>query len=340
MLETTRTSDTPHDLADAAEAYVARTLHVTIGLRPWPIADQLPPYLSGAYRLMQAELGGVPVLWLLADEPVAPRALQKHIDALGTHWAGTTVAVFRSIPSYVRQRLVQRGIAFVVPGAQLYLPDLGFDFRERTTAPPPEREHLRPSAQLLLLRLLHRTPGGTLTASDVASALGYTLMTMSRAVAELDAAGLIAATKAGRAKTFRLAAGPRETWEAAQSRLRTPVVRRVAVPAVEWGDAPRLRAGLSALAEYSQLAAPVAPARAIGALQAREIEAIRRAVDDRWAIVAREEGEEETEVWSYDPRVLSDGPAVDRLSLFLSLRDDTDERVQAALTEMLRGMSW
>jgi hypothetical protein len=56
--------------------------------------------------------------------------------------------------------------------------------------------------------------------------------------------------------------------------------------------------------------------------------------------MAREDNEVEIEVWSYDPRVLLDGPTVDRLSLFLSLRDDPDERVQQALQEMMRSFSW
>jgi hypothetical protein len=37
------------------------------------------------------------------------------------------------------------------------------------------------------------------------------------------------------------------------------------------------------------------------------------------------------EVWKYDPFLLSNNDHVDDLSLMLSLRDDTDERVQKEL---------
>ena len=52
----------------------------------------------------------------------------------------------------------------------------------------------------------------------------------------------------------------------------------------------------------------------------------------------------EVEAWTYPPAAGADGPAVDRLSLFLSLRGSTDERVEAALheapcgNEMVRGL--
>jgi len=46
------------------------------------------------------------------------------------------------------------------------------------------------------------------------------------------------------------------------------------------------------------------------------------------------------EVWSYDPATLSQDGIVDPLSLFLSLRDDPDERVQGALRRMLEGLPW
>ena len=46
-------------------------------------------------------------------------------------------------------------------------------------------------------------------------------------------------------------------------------------------------------------------------------------------------------LWSYAPAVTSgDARQVDDLSLFLSMRDSPDERVQAALQEMMEDMPW
>ena len=46
------------------------------------------------------------------------------------------------------------------------------------------------------------------------------------------------------------------------------------------------------------------------------------------------------ECWSYDPRLLSDGPTVDGLSLYLSLRGTDDERVAKALKALPGGLPW
>ena len=53
-----------------------------------------------------------------------------------------------------------------------------------------------------------------------------------------------------------------------------------------------------------------------------------------------EEAHAQMECWHYDPRLLSDGPTVDRLSLFLSLREAADERVAQALHALLESLPW
>lgn len=43
----------------------------------------------------------------------------------------------------------------------------------------------------------------------------------------------------------------------------------------------------------------------------------------------------ELELWSYAPALLSSASTVDRFSLYLSLRTRTDERIEAALDELM-----
>ena len=71
--------------------------------------------------------------------------------------------------------------------------------------------------------------------------------------------------------------------------------------------------------------------------------AFEAAREDR-KLVQAEYPEEDTvqiERWKYAPGLLSsDSQTVDRLSLYLSLKDDPDERTQAALTELLEQIQW
>jgi hypothetical protein len=46
-------------------------------------------------------------------------------------------------------------------------------------------------------------------------------------------------------------------------------------------------------------------------------------------------GNVEIEVWRYNPAIFAKNETADRISLYLSLRDDKNERVQKALQEMM-----
>jgi hypothetical protein len=48
----------------------------------------------------------------------------------------------------------------------------------------------------------------------------------------------------------------------------------------------------------------------------------------------------ELQIWDYDPREFSDKNYVDTLSLYASLKEDKDERIEQALEEVLRGEPW
>lgn len=330
-------------LVSATEAYVGEVLHMTLTLQPWSEAETLPPYLRSRYLILQGDLGGRRALWLFARDEPTPGAVEKHIAAIEARWAEAQIVVFDRLPPYVRRRLIEKGISFVVPGRQLYLPRHGLEFRSRAGRVTQVRDVLRPSAQAMLLYLLlhPRNSEHARSASTLAPVLGQTKMTASRAVAELEAHGLADVRKAGRTKGVRLPGEAREVWEAAQRMLRTPVAKRftlVGGPAAVTGR--YLWAGLSALSRLSPLAEPRALTYAVDRVRARAWDMAGAANAQEWPSMADEVGSTTIEVWSYDPLPLSNGEVVDPLSLSLSLRDDPDERVQGALGRLLETLPW
>lgn len=68
-----------------------------------------------------------------------------------------TIYVTDALASYERKRLIEQKVPFIVPGNQLYLPELGIDLREyfRQRAGSAESP-LSPSAQALLITALLR----------------------------------------------------------------------------------------------------------------------------------------------------------------------------------------
>jgi hypothetical protein len=167
-----------------------------------------------------------------------------------------------ALASYERRRLVEQKVPFIVPGNQFYLPDLGLDLREyfRQRAPAMEAA-LSPSAQVILITVLLRQPWQSdWQPSKVAVALGYTPMTLSRAVKELTAAGLASAYTVGRSRWLRMEHPRAQARKHSKPALRTPVKRTVWVAA--HGIAahrPSRIAGLSAFARCSMLTEPKWP---------------------------------------------------------------------------------
>ena len=51
-------------------------------------------------------------------------------------------------------------------------------------------------------------------------------------------------------------------------------------------------------------------------------------------------GENEIQVWKYNSKMLSTEGVVDKLSLYLSLKDNEDERIQIELERLINEMSW
>lgn len=320
-----------------AERFLQRALHVPVDLKPWRGAQGVPGYLGGRYLFFEGAVGDVRILFVQADEEVTPRTAIKDVRALQRQWTGPVAFVLHAISARNRQRLVTEGVAFVVPQSQIYLPMLGTSLTERFKERALTTERLRPSAQLLLLHTLTTRGSVASTPSAAARLLDYTAMAMGQALDQLEAADLVRVSKVGRERLFELAGDPDEIWERAQPVLASPVKRRRYIAgALPCSDTMPF-AGLTALAEFSALSAPRVPVVAASSAQAKQIAAAQQVADLR----SPDEADLQIEIWSYTPGLLAgESLTVDRLSLFLSLRDDTDERVRSALEEMMRGVRW
>ncbi len=219
-----------------------------------------------------------------------------------------------------------------------YLPDLGIDlreyFRQRPQAPDTA---LSPATQAMLITALLRKPWqADWQPAEVVAELGYTPMTLSRAVKKLTAAGIGTLRSEGRARWLRMERPAAETWEHAKPLLRSPVKRRVWAHPIPKLKLPHVRlAGLSALARYSMLAEPQWPIYAVSPAQWKA--ATQAGVETLPEQLA---GACEWQLWHYNPALVPDSATVDPLSLTLSLQDETDERVQLALGELTQHFPW
>ncbi|WP_026436161.1 hypothetical protein [Acidovorax sp. JHL-9] len=328
-------------LTTAVLRYLQEVLGIEApGVRPWARENELPYFLRDAFQFSELELLGQPVVLAIgrADAKQSLSDVRTWLDKVKALAGQPAVYVTDALASYDRRRLIEQKVPFIVPGNQLYLPDLGLDLREyfRQRAPATEAA-LSPSAQAMLITALLRQPWQPdWQPSGVAAELGYTPMTLSRAVKELTAAGLALAYTVGRSRWLRMELPPEQIWERAKPALRTPVRRTVWVTA-DGGAAhgPRRLAGLSALARYSMLTEPKWPVYAMTA-------ADWKAATDAGVreLPEPEAGAQEWQLWSYSPALMPDATTVDPLSLTLSLQENADDRIQLALEELKGQLPW
>ncbi len=319
------------------EDHLRSTLGIEAALSTWDGAKLLPNYLVERYEFFRATLMGKPVLVLIDDFATEESAttIRKHLSQIRAKCEWPAIYVRSQVTAYNRTRLIEQGVPFLVPGNQMYLPQLGIDLREHFLKQKRRKAMFRPATQAVFIHALLRDESGPLVAGELARGLGYSTMTMSRAFDEIEAAGLGETRVQNRERVLSLNSPRRELWERAQEFLSDPVKSRHFV-----ADAPAVarypKAGQSALAHYSMIAEP---ANAVLAISREDWASLKRNAAVQ-VIPMREAKTVEVEVWSYAPRPYRDSVVVDPLSLYLSLRHSGDERVQQALGEMMERIAW
>lgn len=325
------------DLLVKLERYLYETLGATVSFEPWEGQRRMPLFLQERYRLFKAHLLGRACLFMIdkGHTEESPATIRKHIGLVEGKWHELIIYARERIAAYNRKRLIEQKVSFVVPGNQMYLSNLGIDLRERFPKHRTSRSTFRPSAQVVLIHMLLREDTHV-SPTALAPKLGYSVMTMSRALDELEDAGLGESPPLGRERYLHLTQPKSEIWKKAQPFLRSPVKSCHPIEMARRRNLPGPRAGLSALANYSMLAEP---RNAIVALSREDWkslqfqDAVTEATED-------EPNGLSVEVWSYPPTLFASDGLVDRFSLYLSLREAKDERVEAALDQMMRGVAW
>ncbi|PXF57455.1 MAG: transcriptional regulator [Deltaproteobacteria bacterium] len=269
------------------------------------------------------------------DSKLTPATIHKHIDIVSQQLKMKAVFVHSTISSFNRKRLIERKVPFVIPGNQMYLPDLGIDLREYFIKKRSKTVILGPSTQAVILYAFTRKMTEPVTPTQLAKELGYSRMTMTRSLDEIESAELAEVSITGRKRLVYFDKNRRNLWEKALPHLRSPVKGNVWLKALI-DELPVCQASLTALACYSML---TPPQKQVYAASAKDWKAIKRKYSLE-IISYPDEAGYELEVWSYSPGLFANGKIVDPFSLYLSLRDIKDERVESAMEEMMESVEW
>ncbi len=297
--------------------------------------DAMPLYIGAMYTLWETFLADVRTYLAepIGNELSTPSQLKKHQEIIVGKAGCPVVFVLGRIESYNRNRLIQQKIDFITADKQIFMPSLLIRFKEYFSPIVSKRRKIQPAAQCLLLFHLQKQNLSGLGFRKIAEFFPYSYLTITRAVDNLLEAGLceIEGTKE---KTIFFNTNKAGLWQNALNLLANPVKRSVFINE----DLPEhlaVKTNINALAHFTLLNNEPKSFLAIWEKNFRELHK-----EGRIKMFSQYDGEFVVEQWSYDPVILSDKGFVDPLSLYLIYRDDTYERVNYEINQMIKGIQW
>ena len=318
-----------------AERYLKENIDEQLTVKPWLKKNNIPIFLRDSYNFYEMTILGTRCILLEAvGEMPNVDQIQKHIKQIKNLTDRQIVLFYKDISRYRRKSLIENRIAFVIENGQMYLPFLGLDLKKAQEHVEEEVKRFTTPAQIAYLYFLYHKEE-VVNTTDFAQKLGFNKMTASRALNDLYHANLITyeiGGMTGRSKEYKRIPDP-DYFLRGRDYLKTPV-RKIIYTKTR--PLRALTAGMDTLAELSMINPPGHPIMAIdrNKLNNEQIEVVKNKdlIKDIKLI--------ELELWDYDPGLFSNNHHVDLLSLYASIREETDERVEQALEEVLRGEPW
>lgn len=342
MLDTASKSARNKGLRRHLRDYLNTTLHRDVHLAEWDRTKGLPSFLGHRYLFYTGKIVQQPCLFVVDRdlETDTPAQIAKHISTVRKEFLGIVIYTAPNMSATRRSRLIDAGVAFAVPGNQLYVPELAVDLREIFRSSKKRSSNkLSPAAQATLFySILFRDElelnEDKRTPSRMATILGYSQMSIGRAYDELADFDIASIEGKGRRKFLFLHESSRNLIEQHRELLRSPVkskrfaVGRLSIP-------PMKVAGESALAQITGLTPPEIP---VYAIHTDDWELILG--KDVQAVKGREQAEAIIELWHYRPDVFSEYAAVDPYSLYAQFWNHPNERIAESAREALEHTPW
>ena len=316
----------------AVENYLNEVLGGSVHTRSIPTSEQsaLPLFLKHIYAFNKGKLFSREIIFLekMSGEHMTVDQLRKHSEMVEKVFNRPVVFVLPFLESYNRKRLIQKQVAFIIPGKQLFIPQLLIDLKDFRQSVQKHGEKLLPAAQFLLLFHLIKENIEFINLKTLAEKLGYTQTTITRTVRVL-VENDIAKVEGKKEKWLILGQDKKALWQKALPLLQSPVKKIYYLDNLAKHDFI-YKTSYSALSFYTDIAENDKKYFAVS-LSDFKILKEKKQID----VVNSVEGAVHLEIWKYAPGILTDSKVVDPLSLYLSFQDVKDERIQKELERLL-----
>jgi len=317
-------------MVEQVMAYLQSLLGMELKAIPYEKENAFSYLLRNLYEFHLCSTNGTEFV-LMCDRKrgeLTPGSIAKHGEQVRNLSGLPAVFATDDMAAYNRERLLKRKMPFVISKRQMYLPFTGIALSGGGARLPKEFSFLGNLAQQIILARLNKNFTEPLSIAQTGELFPYSRISVIRAFDELEYFHL--AERNPKSKYLVFSHDGKKLWKKALPLLHNPCRRTVGLEKIP-DDLPVLPAGTCALAARTML----------GEERQTEV-ATQVGLFNRLGNVSvcpKPDAPVLLQLWTYPPGVVGGG-TVDPFSLYLTLRDDSDERVQLAIDEMMKGISW
>lgn len=240
--------------------FLERTLRQNVFIEETQcMKDELPLIYHARYTFFKVETNKLFWIAIQPKQEVGLVTLRKdraRIERL----AGLNCAIFLDATTfYMKEKMIEEGIPFVVKGKQVYLPFIGCLLsHENEREIPPVHLISYLTQKLIFVAIYERWR--MVTVSEAAEKLEVSKMSISRCFDEIEYLNVNIIGRKGKSRVIIIPSDVEKLWNNVQLILRSPVIAKY-----ELREDIRLqkKAGISALCEYSLLSDNEYPTYAI-----------------------------------------------------------------------------
>ena len=312
--------------------FLVQVFRTDSGLVPINHVKGLPVLYPALFQMWSGAVGETPCMFAYARSTnhLTPAQIERYMTVLSEHFHVPAVYVGDRLAPHEPERLISKGIPFIVPGKQMFLPFAGTYLKRTSPFCQIEHDYLGTCAQLIVLGVLQKYIAAPVRIMDIVDRFGVSRSTAISALFELEHFGLGMKEKTnGKEIGFHFVLSGKKLWGEAQPFLRNPSKRIVGLETIP-NDCTLALAGVDALAEETMLNAtePKYYAMSLSEFRKKDIQTVNTAT-----------AKYHLQLWLYRPTVF-DPVRIDMLSLYLTLKNDPDDRVQIALNKRMEEIQW
>ena len=297
--------------------------------------DGLPRYLVSGREIYKAQYEDFVFYIVRVAKAADSRVLSQELISYEEMFTAPIAFWFDELTKNNRNAYIKHHIPFILIPTQIYLPFMGMLFsRKLSDTKRKESLPLTANAQKILFYLIYNEKR-EYTKKQLAQELEMDPVYITRGTKELFSRNMISEIRRGRFTVVERSLDSRVIFETSKSALISPVNKVLFIKKT------RSITGLPKASDYAL--------SEIGMLNPPKTEAFacykNNALINSFTVVDEPEWADPSEIckvelWNYDPDQLSNNGMVDKLSLYCTLMDSKDVRVQGELENMLEEMEW